>query len=58
MYEEGRAQLLGTDAHNLTSRAPNLDLARETIRTKISEEALARIDEYGFRLLADRAHKR
>ncbi len=58
MFEEGRAQLLGTDAHNLTSRAPNLDLAREILRSKVSGDILARIDEFGFRLLADGAHKR
>ncbi len=58
MFEEGRAKLLGTDAHNLTSRAPNLDIARETLRTKLSADVLDRIDEFGFRLLADGAHKR
>ncbi len=58
MFEEGRARLLGTDAHNLTSRPPNLDLARETLRTKVSEEVLAGIDEFGFRLLAERTHRR
>ncbi|MBQ3708567.1 MAG: capsular polysaccharide biosynthesis protein [Clostridia bacterium] len=58
MFEEGRAKLLGTDAHNLTSRAPNLDVARETLRTKLSADVLDRIDEFGFRLLADGAHKR
>ena len=58
MFEEGRAELLGTDAHNLTSRAPNLDLARETLRTKVSEDVLRRIDAFGFHLLSDGAQRK
>ena len=57
MFEKGRAQLLGSDAHNLTSRPPNLDLGREAIRSRLSEETLRRIDRYGFRLLKEGAER-
>ncbi len=52
MFESGGAKLLGSDSHNLTSRAPNLAEGREMLRRKGGEETLRRIDENAERLLA------
>lgn len=42
--------LLGSDSHNLTSRAPNLKGGRDVIRRKLGEGFLARMDENAARL--------
>lgn len=46
-----RAFVLGTDAHNLKNRAPNIDVGREVIRRKIGEDALKKVDILGNGLL-------
>ncbi len=51
MFEQGRAQLLGSDAHNLTDRAPNLGRAREMIEKKLGPAVLRRIDACGSSLV-------
>lgn len=57
MLREDQIHLLGSDCHNLTSRAPNLGDARAVIRRRIGETALERIDSYGADVLhlADQA---
>jgi protein-tyrosine phosphatase len=40
MLRGGQIHLLGSDCHNLTSRAPNLDQAIRLIRKQLGEEAL------------------
>jgi protein-tyrosine phosphatase len=40
MLSAGQIHLLGSDCHNLTSRAPNLDQAIRLIRKQLGEEAL------------------
>ena len=45
-------QLLGSDCHNLTTRAPNLGVAGAVIRRKLGEEALARIYDYAEDILS------
>lgn len=42
----GRIHLLGSDCHNMNSRAPQLGLAVEEIRRKLGEEALGWIMEH------------
>jgi len=42
--------LLGSDAHNLTDRAPNLDKGREKIARKLGESVLAESDRNAARL--------
>ena len=51
MFEQGRAHLLGSDAHNLTDRAPNLGKAREIIAKKTGQDVLERIDRCGSELI-------
>jgi protein-tyrosine phosphatase len=50
MFREGKAHLLGSDAHNLSSRAPNLEKARAVLSKKLGGEALSRIDKTGVKL--------
>ena len=42
--------LLGSDSHNLTSRAPNLKGGRDVIRRKLGEAFLEQMDENAVRL--------
>jgi len=56
MFREGRAHLLGSDAHNLTDRAPNLHEARSVLHKKLGDGALRRIDEIASSLLAAEAY--
>lgn len=51
MFEQRRAQLLGSDAHNLSNRAPNLGAAREIIGNKLGQSVLRRIDRCGSELI-------
>ncbi|MCQ2508731.1 MAG: hypothetical protein MJ097_08095, partial [Dorea sp.] len=46
--------LLGTDAHNMTDRRPNLKNARNQIEKKFGPEMLAELDEYSEHLLFNR----
>lgn len=48
----GDAHVLGSDTHNLSSRAPNLGQAREVVRKKLGAEVLECIDRTGNQLLA------
>ena len=51
LFKEGRAHLLGSDCHNLTSRPPNLAEGRAVIEKKLGRAKLAQIDELGRSLL-------
>ena len=51
MFRDGKAEILGSDCHNLSSRAPNLMQAREIIHRKLGEPVLRRIDENTEKLL-------
>ena len=48
---QGDAHLLGSDTHNLTTRAPNLGQARDLVRKKLGSQVLERIDKTGNCLL-------
>ena len=50
LLKEGRIHLLGTDAHNLSSRPPIIAEAREVIQKELGKKALQRIDELGEEL--------
>ena len=52
LLRDGRIHLLGSDAHNMTTRAPHMAEAREMIRKHLGEETLEEIDEFGESLLA------
>lgn len=51
MIKKDQIQLLGSDCHNLTSRKPNLGKALELIEKRLGSDALARIDDYGRKIL-------
>ena len=51
LLQEGRIHLLGTDAHNMSSRPPRLIEARERIREELGPRALERIDSLGEELI-------
>ena len=51
LLEDGYIHLLGSDAHNMSSRAPNLDKARARIAKSLGEETLTYIDNLGSSLL-------
>ncbi len=41
LIKNGSAHLLGTDCHNMTSRQPNMDMARKAIERKFSKAVFA-----------------
>ena len=49
LIRHGSAHLLGTDCHNITTRPPNMDMARKAIEKKLSADYFDR--------LMDNAHK-
>ena len=51
LLKDGRIHLLGTDAHNLSSRPPIIAEAREVIQKELGKKALQRIDELGEELI-------
>ena len=51
LFRRRNVPLLGSDAHNLTDRAPNLDEGRAMIRKKLGEDILAQSDRNAARLL-------
>lgn len=53
MLKKGQIRLLGSDCHNMTSRAPNLDRALTVIREKLGEEALSTVIQTGQAIFPD-----
>lgn len=51
LLDTGYIHVLGTDCHNLTSRAPHMAEARSYIAKRLGQEALDRIDETSNSLL-------
>lgn len=45
--------VLGTDAHNLDDRAPNMEAGRAAVQRKLGDEWLRRIDRCGESLLSE-----
>jgi protein-tyrosine phosphatase len=58
MFRTGQAHILGSDCHNLSSRAPDLDKGREVIRKKLGQETLTTIDRNASALLLGQKPKR
>lgn len=50
-FKNNQAHLLGSDAHNMEDRAPNIDSARKIIKNKLGQEKLNEIDETGKKIL-------
>lgn len=55
LLKQGRIHLLGSDAHNMDSRAPRMKEARTIIRNKTDEGTLDELDELG-RMILRRGH--
>ena len=53
LIKEGFIDFLGSDCHNLTTRAPKLDMATEIIKKKAGAEALAQLAETAASWLHD-----
>jgi len=53
LLESGMATLLGSDAHNLTNRRPNLGPARAVIEKKLGRQMLSRLDGKSQTLLRE-----
>ena len=53
LLKEGRIHLLGTDCHNMSTRAPRMAEARELIRKRLGNDTLEEIDTFGTQLLAE-----
>ena len=51
LLKKGGIQFLGSDCHNLTSRAPKLGTAYEVIKNKFGEVFVWQMNEYGNSLL-------
>ena len=51
LLREGRIHLLGTDAHNMASRAPRMAEAVAMIQKHLGPDPLHEIDRLGERLL-------
>lgn len=52
VLEEFENVLLGTDAHNMSARIPNMAEGRAVISQKLGEQVLGRIDSLGERMLS------
>ena len=52
LLQEGMAQFIGSDCHNLTDRTPRLDKAFQVIRKKLGDDYLDQMKQYGYSLLA------
>lgn len=57
LLQSTRFPLLGTDAHNLTSRAPHLAKARSVIERKLGKEFLQQIDTNAVRAVTGQEWK-
>ena len=51
LLKKGGIQFLGSDCHNLTSRAPKIGTAYEVIKNKFGEDFVWQMNEYGNSLL-------
>ncbi len=56
MLENGDIEFIGSDCHNVTSRAPQIGKAFDIIRRKLGEEFLLQFDEYGYSILNKSTH--
>ena len=51
LLDQGRIHLLGTDCHNMQSRPPRMDAARDMIARHLGGDILDGIDELGRSIL-------
>ena len=53
LLKEGRIHVLGSDAHNMTTRPPRLDEARAVIESYFSRSTMRDLDRFGRALLEE-----
>lgn len=53
MLKKGQIRLLGSDCHNMTDRAPNLERALTVIRDHLGEDALSTVVQTGQTIFPD-----
>lgn len=53
LFRQGKIQLIGSDCHNLTSRAPNLSGAIDVIKQNLGENAIAHINHFERKVLGN-----
>ncbi len=51
LMKDGKIHFVGTDSHNTTSRAPQLDKAFDIIRNKLGDNYICQMNEYGYSVL-------
>lgn len=51
LLKEGRAHFIGSDCHNLTSRAPRIGEAYDIIRKKLGEDFVSQMTDFGYSCL-------
>lgn len=50
LFKDGTAHILGSDAHNMTSRRPNIRAGREILASKLGSEILTKMDTVSAKL--------
>ena len=50
MFRKGNVHFLGSDAHNLTARPPQMDKAAQVITEKLGEAAMDQINTFSYEL--------
>lgn len=53
LLRKEKIHFLGTDCHNMTSRPPNLEPAQALIKKRLGEEAIARLEAFERRYIAE-----
>lgn len=51
LYKDGYIDILGSDCHNLTERAPNMGTAAEILRSKLGNEYFDLLDRKAYNIL-------
>lgn len=57
LLREDKIQLLGSDCHNLSTRAPNLGAAVQLIEKRLGQEAIVRVNHYERAVLHSEVRK-
>ena len=56
LFKNGGVHLLGSDCHNITTRAPNFGVAADIIKRKLSDDHFQRMDQLESMLLRENIH--
>lgn len=56
LLASGYIHFLGSDCHNMTTRAPKMDVAYDFIRNKLGKDFKIQMNEYGYEALGHKSH--